>query len=129
MKKIIKNIIFALLCLCLIFSIFKLLFDNRKEISVSGKNKNEIIEMIRKEYEYPEKITNVKLKVLLGDGKLYLYNNLKLEKESLVGEGSEIFQYIIENGDRSGSKYIIMCFISLIGLLFYESCKGEDDGK
>ena len=81
MKKVIKSVIFIILCLCLIFSIFKLLFDNKKEVYINEKNKNELIEMLAKEYEYPDQITSIKLDVMLGDGELYLYKGLKLEKK------------------------------------------------
>lgn len=118
MKKVIKSVIFIILCLCLIFSIFKLLFDNKKEVYINEKNKNELIEMLAKEYEYPDQITSIKLDVMLGDGELYLYKGLKLEKKILIGENSEIFQYVIEKGNYSGEKYIVVIIISLAGMLF-----------
>ena len=118
MKKVIKSVIFIIVCLCLIFSIFKLLFDNKKEVYINEKNKNELIEMLAKEYEYPDQITSIKLDVMLGDGELYLYKGLKLEKKILIGENSEIFQYVIEKGNYSGEKYIVVIIISLAGMLF-----------
>lgn len=121
MKKIIKNVIFILLCLSLIFSIFKLLLDNKKEVYINEKNKNELIEMLAKEYEYPEQITKIKLDVMLGDGELYLYKGLKLEKKTLIGENSKIFEYVIEKGSNSGEKYIAISIISLVGILFCQA--------
>ena len=52
------------------------------------------------------------------DGELYLYKGLKLEKKILIGENSEIFQYVIEKGNYSGEKYIVVIIISLAGMLF-----------
>lgn len=122
MKKVIKSVVFIILCLCLIFSIFKLLLDNKKELYINEKNKNELIEMLAEEYEYPDQITSLKLDVMLGDGELYLYKGLKLEKKTLIGENSKIFQYVIEKGSNSGGKYIIVIIISLVGMLF---CKTD----
>lgn len=122
MKKVIKSVIFIILCLSLIFSIFKFLLDNKKELYINEKNKNELIEMLTKEYEYPDKITRIKLDVMLGDGELYLYKGLKLEKKTLIGENSKIFQYVIEKGSNSGEKYIVVSIISLVGMLF---CKND----
>ena len=121
MKNVIKSIIFIILCFCLIFSVFKLLFDNQKEIYINKKNKNEIMEMLAKEYEHPGQITRIELEVMLGDGKLYLYKGLKLEKKMLIGENSNIFQYAIENGSNSGEKYILVVIISLVGILFCQT--------
>ena len=126
MKKVIKSVVFIILCVCLIFSIFKLLLDNKKELYINEKNKNELIEMLAEEYEYPDQITSVKLDVMLGDGELYLYKGFKLEKKTLIGENSKIFQYIIEKGNNSGGKYIIVIIISLVGMLF---CKTDIRAK
>lgn len=126
MKKSIKSVVFIILCLCLIFSIFKLLLDNKKELYINEKNKNELIEMLAEEYEYPEQITSLKLDVMLGDGELYLYKGLKLEKKTLIGENSKIFQYVIEKGSNSGKKYIIVIIITLVGMLF---CKADTIAK
>lgn len=116
-KKVTKSIIFIILCCCLTFSVFELLFDNKKEISINKNNYNEITNLLLEEYEKPEEITKVKLKVMLGDGELYLYRGLRLEQKKLIGEDSYLFQYLIEKGSDSGEKYIIFSSIFLIGIL------------
>lgn len=126
MKEVTQRVIFIILCLCFIFSIYKLLLDNKKEIYINKNNKNEIIEMLTEEYEYPDQITSLKLDVMLGDGELYLYKGLKLEKKTLIGDDSKVFQYIIENGRNSGEKYIIVIIILLVGMLF---CKTDIEEK
>lgn len=125
MKEIIKELIFLILCITLTFSIIKLVFDNKKEIHINNKNKNEMIELISEVYEKPEQITKVQLKVLLGDGELYLYRNFKLEKKVLIGESKEIFMYICENGNKAGGKYIIMTIVSLVGMLVIKTSDEE----
>src|SRR5699024_2611135 len=107
----------------LIFSVLNFLLDNKKAIYINKENRNELVELIRKEYDYPEQITKLKLKIMLGDGELYLYNHFKLEDKFLIGEGSELFQYIIENGHNSGEDYIIGCFVSLLGIIVCTSLR------
>lgn len=129
MKENIKKLIFIILCITLTFSIIKVVFDNKKEIHINNKNKKEMVKLISEVYEKPEQITKVQLRVLLGDGELYLYRNFKLEKKCLIGEGREIFMYICENGDKAGGKYIIMIIVSLFGMLVIKTSDeyGDDD--
>lgn len=117
MKKVIINIFIIIFSIILIFSVFNFLFDNKKEIDINKENQNELLELIKEEYDYPEQITKVKMKTMLGDGELYLYNNFKLKEKTLISEESDLYQYIIENGNNSGEDYIICCFISLLGLI------------
>ena len=123
MKKVIINIFIIIFSITLIFSVLNFLLDNKNAIYINKENRNELVELIRKEYDYPEQITKLKLKIMLGDGELYLYNHFKLEDKFLIGEGSELFQYIIENGHNSGEDYIIGCFVSLLGIIVCTSLR------
>jgi len=123
MKKVIINIFIIIFSITLIFSVFNFLFDNKKAIYINKENRNELLELIKEEYDYPEQITKLKLKVMLGDGDIYLYNHFKLEKKTLIGEGDDLFQYIIENGHNSGEDYIIGCLISLFGIIVCTSLR------
>ena len=91
MKKVIINIFIIIFSITLIFSVFNFLFDNKKAIYINKENRNELLELIKEEYDYPEQITKLKLKVMLGDGDIYLYKHFKLEKKTLIGEGDDLF--------------------------------------
>lgn len=114
-------ILISLLVVFLIYSIFGLLFSNEYEILVTDNNRENINKMIEKYCDEPNKVTRIKLKPLLGDGDLYLYNNFILEKKIRVNEGDDIMIYMCENTLSVGLKYLINTIISLICILLLKS--------
>ena len=91
-------------------------FRNAKEVYINSENEEELLEYISEEYNKPEKITKVKLRVLLGDGELSLYKGFLLEKKTVISDSSPLFDYVLEYGIENTYKYILTIFISIIGL-------------
>lgn len=124
MSKNVKTMLIILFIICIFYSIFGIVFKNAKEVYINSENEKELLEYISKEYNKPEKITKVKLRVLLGDGELSLYNGFILEKQTIINEGTPLFDYVCEYGISNTYKYISIIFISIIGLLV---CKAKNN--
>lgn len=116
MNKNVKTILIILFIICIFYSIFGIVFRNAKEVYVDSENEKELFEYISKEYDKPEKITKVKLRVLLGDGELSLYKGFLLEKKTVISDSSPLIDYVLEYGIENTYKYILTIFISIIGL-------------
>lgn len=116
MNKNIRNILIILFIICIFYSIFGIVFRNAKEVYINSENEKELLEYINEEYNKPEKITKIKLRVLLGECELSLYNGLILEKQTIIDDGAPLSDYVCEYGIENTYKYILTIFISIIGL-------------
>lgn len=126
-KLLIIDLLYFFTIIIILFNVFRIfavsISSNQYQISVSSKNKEELIEMLEEIYEEPEKVTKIKLKIKLGDGDIYLYNNFNLMKKISVSESNSLFQYVLKNGTNPSFKFIIYIIITLLFLLVLETYK------
>lgn len=119
-------ILFIILLIYCIIMFFKLSIYKEYEIKISQNNKEQIIKMLEKEnIRNPETIDKVRLKPLLGDARLFLYSNSNIIKDTIVVEGSEIMQYVLDNGEDICFKYIMYIIGELFMILIIKSCKNN----
>lgn len=127
--QIFVHIIYILFIILLIYCIvmfFKFSIYKEYEIKISQNNKEQIIKMLEKEsIRNTENIDKVRLKPLLGDARLFLYSNSNIIKDTIVVEGSEIMQYVLDNGEDICFKYIMYIIGELFMILIIKSCKNN----
>lgn len=117
MNKNVKTILTILFIICIFYSIFGIVFRNAKEVYINSENKEELLEYISEEYNKPEKITKVKVRVLLGEAELSLYKGWLLEKKTIIDDGDPLCDYVCKYGIENTYKYIFTIFIPIIGLI------------
>ena len=119
-RLVVKKFLYIIFVVVLIYSSINIFFHGttsiQYEVYITSKNRENIKTL--SEDKIPDNITRIKMKIMLGDAKLYLYKNFHLSKEIMVLDSAPIVQYIQENGINICFRYLIYILVCLIFMLF-----------
>lgn len=117
MKNKIKYIFIVVLIICIIYSLFNIVFRHGTELYLNSEKRTEIKEFINNEYNNVALITKIKIRILLGDAELSLYTGPILIKKVILNDEDPLINYVIDNGIDTDYSYISLITLSIIGLI------------
>lgn len=117
MKNKIRYVSRVILVICIIYSLFNVVFRHGTELYLNSKNRTEIKEVINIFCDDVTFITKVKTRILLGDAELFLYTGPILVKKVILDDEEPVINYVIDNGIDTNYKYISLIVLSIIVLI------------